>query len=1138
MSWFGRGAQNENDTNGQEAPSSTPDANELRRRRLAKLEEAQAAEKIRRKEFEERKAKWDAEVKAKASLSPKVVTDPAPAVQQQKPVPNPEPVAKRAPQPLPSVKEMVSVYLAKSLGIALHPSNQGSGIKYCADLVSQLRSDGGTPSDQPLLLEPDVYEDDILINRINAELDPLLYMFETFSRCAQLTSEIYSNRRLSGEEHEERKSQVVAAIAGVERRVMIYTAMLLNGGFMQQDNVTADSFADRIMDEKIPAGFLRALLNQHISMDGTDLEDLKPIFTSVFRAVRTKALTDMKLSSTSFLPPLKALTSLLAHKELCRILTSDKSFIPRLNADNPRQSVSLFASLSYLHPFFTLSALPGLPLNNPRQFPEDPSIATSMFPNPSALDRAEAEGTMFSLRSSLAVARSYQHRICLSLCRAGPETRNAMLTWFSTACNLNKKRTAMNPDPREISRDGFMLNVMYVLLKLCDPIIAGGWKMLQKVDATYPQSSHRVNYEDETRLAADTNMLNRWWVDQRNENAQESLTRQLEVVAKEALHESDGTENGGPSTSDGMNMKPHVVGTEFNFITECFWLGLRAVQLAFVSIVNMYDDTILRMLHRLKEVIGDMEGAKENGSLAPDQEMQLSVLKGRFDALLQAKLCYDVYLRDADLLTSLVRFVTADAEWLMKKLLADPKRESLLPLPIPVDPTFASLPEHTVETITTVLLTTMRTEPQIIDENAALLEDMVSFCIAASASPLHVKNPYLRAKLIEFLWTIFPRSSAMDDDDEGHGQGTNSAMESLFAGHMLSRRFLPAALFRLYVDVEHTGSHNQFFDKFSIRYRIGSILESLWYMADYRKSVRNEAKDEGRFLRFVNMVLNDANHLLDSALDDLEEMNSLQTLISGGSQEWQSLNDEEKAEKKDRLQKVEGSAKSHNQLGNNNVKLLWLLTDDEVVQRIFLRPEMVSRLCEMLNYLLERLCGKRCRDLRVEEPKKVFWNPRLLLSRIMQTYIHFHGNGPFASAIARDGRSYKPELFTRALGIATRRRLMSIPDVQKLQDLAAAAAAAQEKDNEEEEDLGDIPDEFLDPIMSSLMRDPVLLPTSGNIMDRAVISRILLSDKIDPFNRKLLTEDMLEPDVELKEKIKCFISERKRSSRSGGGSST
>ena len=52
----------------------------------------------------------------------------------------------------------------------------------------------------------------------------------------------------------------------------------------------------------------------------------------------------------------------------------------------------------------------------------------------------------------------------------------------------------------------------------------------------------------------------------------------------------------------------------------------------------------------------------------------------------------------------------------------------------------------------------------------------------------------------------------------------------------------------------------------------------------------------------------------------------------------------------------------------------------------------------------------------------------------------------------------------------------------------AIGVAAQE----EEELLADAPDEFLDPITSTIMEDPVTLPTSGNVVDRAVIARHIL----------------------------------------------
>lgn len=79
----------------------------------------------------------------------------------------------------------------------------------------------------------------------------------------------------------------------------------------------------------------------------------------------------------------------------------------------------------------------------------------------------------------------------------------------------------------------------------------------------------------------------------------------------------------------------------------------------------------------------------------------------------------------------------------------------------------------------------------------------------------------------------------------------------------------------------------------------------------------------------------------------------------------------------------------------------------------------------------------------------------------------------------------------------------------------------------DEEALIDPPDEFLDPIMSSLMTDPVILPSSRNVVDRSTIARHLLSDQSDPFNRSPLTMDQVKRDTGLKARIDEWIRERR-----------
>ncbi|KAI6184021.1 CRE-UFD-2 protein [Aphelenchoides bicaudatus] len=75
-----------------------------------------------------------------------------------------------------------------------------------------------------------------------------------------------------------------------------------------------------------------------------------------------------------------------------------------------------------------------------------------------------------------------------------------------------------------------------------------------------------------------------------------------------------------------------------------------------------------------------------------------------------------------------------------------------------------------------------------------------------------------------------------------------------------------------------------------------------------------------------------------------------------------------------------------------------------------------------------------------------------------------------------------------------------------------------------------LPEEFQDPILGTLMVDPVKLP-SGHVMDKKVIHRHLLSTKTNPFNRQEMTESDLVEDTELRERIQKWKAEQKQKSK-------
>lgn len=60
-----------------------------------------------------------------------------------------------------------------------------------------------------------------------------------------------------------------------------------------------------------------------------------------------------------------------------------------------------------------------------------------------------------------------------------------------------------------------------------------------------------------------------------------------------------------------------------------------------------------------------------------------------------------------------------------------------------------------------------------------------------------------------------------------------------------------------------------------------------------------------------------------------------------------------------------------------------------------------------------------------------------------------------------------------------------------LDQFAKSVEEAANQKREEDEILTGVPDEFLDPIMSTVMMDPVILPSSKITIDRQTIARFL-----------------------------------------------
>ncbi|XP_012975461.1 ubiquitin conjugation factor E4 B isoform X2 [Mesocricetus auratus] len=687
-------------------------------------------------------------------------------------------------------------------------------------------------------------------------------------------------------------------------------------------------------------------------------------------------------------------------------------------------------------------------------------------------------GPTITLENTRVVSQSLQHylelgrqelfKILHSILLNG-ETREAALSYMAAVVNANMKKAQMQADDRLVSTDGFMLNLLWVLQQLSTKI------KLETVDPTYIfHPKCRITLpNDETRINATMEDVNGW------------------------LAELYGDQS------------PF---SEPKFPTECFFLTLHAHHLSILPSCRRY----IRRLRAIRELNRTVEDLKNNESqwkdspLATRHREMLKRCKTQLKKLVRCKACADAGLLDESFLRRCLNFYGLLIQ-LMLRVLDPAYPDVTLPLNSEVPKAFAALPEFYVEDVAEFLFFIVQYSPQVLYEPCT--QDIVMFLVVMLCNQSYIRNPYLVAKLVEVMFMTNPSV-----------QPRTQKFFEMIENHPLSTKLLVPSLMKFYTDVEHTGATSEFYDKFTIRYHISTIFKSLWQNIAHHGTFMEEFNSGKQFVRYINMLINDTTFLLDESLESLKRIHEVQEEMKNKEQ-WDQLPRDQQQARQSQLSQDERVSRSYLALATETVDMFHLLTKQ--VQKPFLRPELGPRLAAMLNFNLQQLCGPKCRDLKVENPEKYGFEPKKLLDQLTDIYLQLDC-ARFAKAIADDQRSYSKELFEEVISKMRKAGIKSTIAIEKFKLLAEKVEEIVAKNARAEIDYSDAPDEFRDPLMDTLMTDPVRLP-SGTVMDRSIILRHLLNSPTDPFNRQMLTESMLEPVPELKEQIQAWMREKQSS---------
>ncbi|VFV30638.1 ubiquitin conjugation factor e4 b [Lynx pardinus] len=698
---------------------------------------------------------------------------------------------------------------------------------------------------------------------------------------------------------------------------------------------------------------------------------------------------------------------------------------------------------------------------------DDAKVVEKYFSGP-AITLENTRVVSQSLQHYLELGRQELFKILHSILLNG-ETREAALGYMAAVVNANMKKAQMQTDDRLVSTDGFMLNFLWVLQQLSTKI------KLETVDPTYifhPRCRITLP-NDETRVNATMEDVNDW------------------------LAELYGDQ---PPFS------------EPKFPTECFFLTLHAHHLSILPSCRRY----IRRLRAIRELNRTVEDLKNNESqwkdspLATRHREMLKRCKTQLKKLVRCKACADAGLLDESFLRRCLNFYGLLIQLLLRIL--DPAYPDItLPLNSDVPKVFAALPEFYVEDVAEFLFFIVQYSPQVLYEPCT--QDIVMFLVVMLCNQNYIRNPYLVAKLVEVMFMTNPAV-----------QPRTQKFFEMIENHPLSTKLLVPSLMKFYTDVEHTGATSEFYDKFTIRYHISTIFKSLWQNIAHHGTFMEEFNSGKQFVRYINMLINDTTFLLDESLESLKRIHEVQEEMKNKDQ-WDQLPRDQQQARQSQLAQDERVSRSYLALATETVDMFHILTKQ--VQKPFLRPELGPRLAAMLNFNLQQLCGPKCRDLKVENPEKYGFEPKKLLDQLTDIYLQLDC-ARFAKAIADDQRSYSKELFEEVISKMRKAGIKSTIAIEKFKLLAEKVEEIVAKNARAEIDYSDAPDEFRDPLMDTLMTDPVRLP-SGTIMDRSIILRHLLNSPTDPFNRQMLTESMLEPVPELKEQIHAWMREKQNS---------
>ena len=268
-------------------------------------------------------------------------------------------------------------------------------------------------------------------------------------------------------------------------------------------------------------------------------------------------------------------------------------------------------------------------------------------------------------------------------------------------------------------------------------------------------------------------------------------------------------------------------------------------------------------------------------------------------------------------------------------------------------------------------------------------------------------------------------------------------------------------------------------------------------------NIENKVKAE----KFSSIILEITNTSFEYWINNIKIIKKIQD-----EDKEKDLNPNEINQFKSRLQKSE----KYLQINLNYISILSSYNFDIMNSSI-----IVKHFSNSVCYMLDTLVGNNKKSLSIKNKETYSFYPLNFLKTIIEIIQKFASSKIFIDVIGRNFTYDSPKLIKKVIEILSKKGELYQISEEILNQFQSKIHNI--KELELVRDEIEIPDEFCDPIMQTLIETPIILPNTDIYMDREVISRHLLTEETNPFNRESLNMKILD-EFNSQESIKSKLS--------------